>query len=113
MSTLSGSFTHRKMPPLGSSNSAAVPNCSFSASISVSTFARSALRSAGRCVAKCGTQYSASIICSTEPEPASVLSGSMRDRIGHGATRKPTRSAGAIDLENDPMWITFCASLIA
>ena len=27
--------------------------------------------------------------------------------IDHGATRKPTRNAGAIDFENVPMWMTF------
>ena len=37
----------------------------------------------------------------------------MRDMIVHGATRKPTRSAGAIDFENEPQWTTFCALLIA
>ncbi len=35
VSTVSGSFTHRNMPPGGALNSAAVPNCSASASISV------------------------------------------------------------------------------
>ena len=57
-------------------------------------------------MAKCGAQYSASTICSSAPEPASVFSASMRDITSHGATMKPTRSAGAIDLENEPMWIT-------
>ena len=28
--------------------------------------------------------------------------------IDQGATTKPTRSAGAIDFENEPQWITFC-----
>ena len=40
----------------------------------------------GTCAAKCGAQYSASTICSSAPEPASVLSASMRDSIAHGAT---------------------------
>ena len=83
---MSGSLTQRKMPPFGSSNSAAVPNCSFSASIKVSSFFRSPLVSTGTCSAKCGAQYSASIICSTEPEPASVLIDSMRERMAQGAT---------------------------
>ena len=30
----------------------------------------------------------------------------MRDRIDHGATMNPTRKAGAIDLENEPIWMT-------
>ena len=55
---------------------------------------------------KCGAQYSASTICSSAPEPASVFSASIRDSIAQGATMKPTRSAGAIDLENEPMWMT-------
>ena len=37
------------------------------------------------------------------PLPASVLSASIRDSAPHGAAMKPTRSAGAIDLENEPM----------
>ncbi len=37
----------------------------------------------------------------------------MRDMIDHGATMKPTRKAGAIDLENDPIWITFSDLLMA
>ena len=94
------------MPPLGSSNSAAVPNCSFSASIKVSSFLRRPRVSFGTWVAKCGAQYSDSTICSSAPEPASVFSASMRDIISQGATMKPTRRAGAIDLENEPMWIT-------
>lgn len=56
VSTWSGSFTQRKMPPLGSSNSAAVPNCSLSASISVSSLVRSAFVRAGTWLAKCGLQ---------------------------------------------------------
>src|ERR1044072_2069252 len=88
VSTLSGSLTHRKMPPFGSSNSAAVPNCSFSVSISVSTLARSALRSAGTCVVKCGAEYSASTIYSSAPEPASVLSARMRAMIALGGRER-------------------------
>ena len=30
----------------------------------------------------------------------------MRDSIAQGATMKPTRSAGAIDFENEPIWMT-------
>ena len=86
MSTLSGSLTQRKMPPFGSSNSAAVPNCSLSASIKVSSFLRRPLVRTGTCSVKCGAQYSASIICSTAPEPASVLIDSMRDSMAQGAT---------------------------
>src|SRR5258707_1129651 len=41
VSTWSGSLTQRKMPPFGSSNSAAVPNCSASASIRASSLPRS------------------------------------------------------------------------
>src|SRR5216684_3343592 len=67
VSTLSGSFTHRKMPPLVSSNSADVPNCSLSASIRVSSLARRPRVSFGTCAAKCGAQYSASTICSSAP----------------------------------------------
>ena len=55
---------------------------------------------------KCGAQYSAKTICSSAPLPASVFSASIRDSISQGATMKPTRSAGAIDLENEPIWIT-------
>jgi len=57
----------------------------------------------GTCEVKCGAQYSASTICSSAPDPASVFSASMRDSIAQGATMKPTRNAGAIDLENEPM----------
>src|ERR1700761_8267541 len=65
------------MPPLGSTNSAEVPNCSLSASISVSSLARNPRVSFGSCELKCGAQYSASTICSSAPEPASVLSASI------------------------------------
>jgi hypothetical protein len=34
------------------------------------------------------------------------LSASVRDITSHGATMYPTRSAGAIDFENEPMWMT-------
>ena len=94
------------MPPFGSSNSAAVPNCSLSDSIKVSSFLRSPFVSTGTYSVKCGAQYSASTICSSAPEPASVFSGSIRDMISQGATMKPTRSAGAIDFEKEPIWIT-------
>ena len=74
------------MPPLGSLNSAAVPNCSFNASISVSSLVRKPRVSFGTWVVKCGAQYSASTICSNAPEPASVFSASIRDSICQGAT---------------------------
>ena len=44
------------MPPFGSSNSAAVPNCSLSASISVSSFVRRPRVSSGTCASKCAGQ---------------------------------------------------------
>src|ERR1700737_571951 len=113
VSTLSGSFTQRKMPPLGSSNSADVPNCSPSASISVSSLARRPRVSFGTWDVKCGLQYSASTICSSAPDPASVFSASIRDSTAQGATMKPTRSAGAIDLVNEPIWMTPPFRLIA
>ena len=91
------------MPPSGASNSAVVPNCSFNASIRVSSLARSPRRRTGTCEAKYGVQYSANNICSSAPLPASVFNASMRDIAAHGATMKPTRKAGAMDLENEPM----------
>ena len=72
----------------------------------MSSLARRPRVSFGTWVAKCGAQYSASTICSSAPEPASVFSASIRDIISQGATMKPTRSAGAIDFENEPMWMT-------
>ena len=101
------------MPPLGSSNSAVVPNCSLSASINVSSLARRPRVNFGTCSMKCGAQYSASTICSSAPLPASVFSASIRDNIAQGATMKPTRKAGAIDLENEPIWMTPPFPLIA
>ena len=86
VSTWSGSLTQRKMPPFGSSNSAAVPNCSLSASISVSSFLRRPRVSSGTWASKCAGQNSPSTICSSAPEPASVLSASMRDSRSHSAT---------------------------
>jgi len=94
------------MPPAGVSNSAEVPNCSLRASISVSSLARRPRVSFGTCWLKCGAQYSASTICSSAPEPASVFRASIRDSTAQGATMKPTRNAGAIDFENEPIWMT-------
>jgi len=58
----------------------------MSASISVSSLARSARVSAGTWASKCRGQNSPSTICSSAPEPASVLSASIRANNGHGAT---------------------------
>jgi 2-aminoadipate transaminase len=33
--------------------------------------------------------------------------------LAHGATMKPTRSAGAIDFENEPIWMTLPVLLMA
>src|SRR4029453_16614371 len=66
------------MPPGGSPNSAAVPNCSASASRSTCSLWASALLSLGTWLAKCLAQNSASTICSSAPDAAF----DRRDRAG-------------------------------
>ena len=113
VSMASGNFTHKKIPPAGSSNSTPSPNWARSASISTSHFLRRVLRNALTWESKCSWQYSARIICSSAPEPPSFLIARMRLMRRPPVTRYPMRSAGAMVFENEPIWITRSSSVIA
>jgi hypothetical protein len=78
VSTLSGSFTHRKIPPLGVFNSADVPNCSSSFHQGVELGAQAASASAHARREMRRAIFREHHLLSA-PEPASVFSASIRD----------------------------------